>query len=174
MFKKIYIIVSNFFRSTKLNEKLEIFILPIVITAILYIFFNSKISDFKNFSADFNNNVIGIASLLAAFGIASISILITSSSPNIETAATHYTNRLDRNQKQVSYYKLQIYRSFFSLILQMLVLILAIVYKFICQSASTFLIGFFYIELCTLLIAIMCQVLSTIGMYFLFVTRKGS
>ncbi|WP_252244525.1 MULTISPECIES: hypothetical protein [unclassified Clostridium] len=35
---------------------------------------NNKINDFSAFSKDFNNTVISITSLLAAFGLASVSM----------------------------------------------------------------------------------------------------
>ncbi len=74
MLKKVYIIVHNFFKSLKKNEFIEIFILPLICTILLYIFLNNKINDFSAFSKDFNNTVISITSLLAAFGLASVSM----------------------------------------------------------------------------------------------------
>ncbi|AGF57011.1 putative PurR-regulated permease PerM [Clostridium saccharoperbutylacetonicum] len=79
MFKKIYIILFNFFKTSKRNELFEMIILPIIISIILYIFSKNLIIKIDDFVCDFNNTVISITALLVAFGVASLSILVTSS-----------------------------------------------------------------------------------------------
>ncbi|MBY6987261.1 hypothetical protein HYH98_11735 [Clostridium botulinum] len=132
---------------------------------------NNKINDFSAFSKDFNNTVISITSLLAAFGLASVSILITSSSENINKADKEITNRLDKNNRKISYYRLQIYRSFFSLIIQVILLCIAIIFKFLCEFNSHIYL-LFYGEVYMLIVAILSQLLTIVSMYYLFITIK--
>ena len=175
MLRKIFIILHNFIKSLNKNEFLEIFLVPLLITVILYLFFNNefnnKFNDFLKFASNFNDTVISISSLLSAFGLAAVSILITSSNENVNKADTINTNRKDRNNKPVSYYKLQIYRSFFSLIVQIILLGISIVFKFlyeICLGVQIL----FYFEVFILIVAIISQLLTIVSMYYLFVKIK--
>lgn len=171
MLRKIFIILHNFIKSLNKNEFIEIFLMPLLITVILYVFFNNKFNDFFQFASNFNDTVISISSLLSAFGLAAVSILITSSNENVNKADETNTNRKDRNNKPVSYYRLQIYRSFFSLIVQMILLGIAIVFKFLCGIGLGVLV-LFYFEVFILLVAIISQLLTIISMYYLFVKIK--
>lgn len=171
MLRKIFIILHNFVKSLNKNEFLEIFLAPLLVTVILYVFFNNKFNDFFKFASNFNDTVISISSLLSAFGLAAVSILITSSNENVNKADTINTQRKDRNNKPVSYYRLQIYRSFFSLIIQMILLGIAVIFKFLCEISLGVRI-LFYFEVFILLIAIFSQLLTIISMYYLFVKIK--
>lgn len=171
MFKKICIILHNFFKSAKKKELVEVLILPMICTILLYIFLNDRIYKFSDFSKDFNSTVISITSLLSAFGLAAVSILITSSSENVIKADKQMTNRFDRNNKKVSYYRLQIYRSFFSLIIQVVLLGISIIFKFLCEIDFAIYIVF-YFEVYMLIVAILSQILTIVSMYYLFITIK--
>ena len=171
MFKKIYIILHNFIKSANKKELIEVILAPIICTALVYIFLDNKITEFMEFSKDFNNTVISITALLAAFGLAAATILITSSNENINKADKEITKRLDRNNKAVSYYRLQIYRSFFSLIIQVVLLGVAILFKFLYQINYGIKI-LFYFEVAMLIIAILSQLLTIVSMYYLFIKIK--
>ncbi|WP_394877768.1 hypothetical protein [Clostridium paraputrificum] len=171
MLKKVGIILGNFIKSSTKNEKMWIFLFPFVGTILIYLFFNCRVTDFKLFADDFNETVINVTALLASFGLAALSILISSSSDNIERAKETYTKRKDIMNKEMSYYKLQVVRNFFALFIQILVLSMSLIYKFITEVILNIEV-YFYIELFWLMIAIMAQIFVIISMYYLFVGKK--
>ncbi|WP_343768639.1 hypothetical protein [Clostridium malenominatum] len=170
MFIKIGIILNNFFKSSKKKELFELILAPALITSVLYLFCNNKINDFDKFIISFNDTAITITALLSAFGLTALSILVTSSSENIETAKMKLTQRRDGNRKLISYYKLLAIRSFFSLFLQFGVLILAIINKFLIEICRSEII--FYIEVFLLMSSIFTQIFVVNSMYYLLATPK--
>lgn len=171
MIKKMYIILSNFFHSLKLKEFIEIIVVPFILTIAIYFLCNASINETKNFIDDFNNTVINITSILGAFSVATLSIIITSSNTNIEDAKKNITKRKDRTKKAISYYKLQVLRNSFNLFVLFALLLYAIIFKF-----PQNIIGnndiFFYIEVYLLIVAIVSQFSLVQSMYFLFVDPK--
>lgn len=173
MFKKIGIIVANFIKTLKLNEMFFIFVVPTIITIISYLFSNFNIQDFNIFASKFNDTIINVTSLLASFGLASLSILISSASTNIERAKKEYIDRKDINNKKISYYKLQVIRNFFSLFIQLILLILALMFKFVIEGGLV-IKTYFYIEILLLNISIFSQIFIVVSIYYLFSTDKGN
>ncbi|WP_338631539.1 hypothetical protein [Clostridium baratii] len=171
MLKKMFIILANFFKSLKLKEFIGLIMIPIVITLLLYFFGSSSIRNFNEFVDKFNSTVISIASILGAFSLASISIIITSSNENIVEAKKTFTRRKDRNNKLITYYKLQIMRNFFSLFVLFGLLIYAIAFTFI-QNMLLDLSFAFYFETFLLFVAVFSQIFVIESMYFLFVEIK--
>lgn len=171
MLKKTYIILSNFFHSLKIKEFLEIMVLPLIFTVIIYVLCNTSINDFSKFVDDFTNVVISITSILGAFSLATLSIIITSSNINIDYAKKELTERKDRLKKNITYYKLQVLRNFFSLFLLFGLLLYSIAFKFLQNVVSNIDI-LFYIELYMLMVAVISQIFVIQSMYFLFVEPK--
>jgi hypothetical protein len=172
MLKKIGIVIANFMKTLKFNELLFIFIVPAIITISAYLFCNAKIIDFNNFANNFNETIITVTSLLASFGLAALSILISSSSANIEKAKTEATKRKDIKNKPISYYKLQVIRNFFALFTQLILLILSLMFKFISEGALAITV-YFYMEVFLLNVTIFSQIFVVVSIYYLFVTDKG-
>lgn len=171
MAKKVCIVLLNFFSSLKRSEIIDLFIIPSILTIIIYFICNSSISNFADFIDSFNSIVINTTAILAAFGMASLGMLISSSSQNIEHAKQNPTNRRDRNKNIITYYKLQILRNFFSLFLLFGLLIYALAFVFL-QNLKINLTIFFYIEVLLLIISIFSQIFVIQSMYFLFVDPK--
>lgn len=168
MLKKTLVIVSNFFHTLKFKEFIDLFIIPLVLTIIIYVCCNHSIQD-KGI-IDFNSMVINIMAILGAFSIASLSIIITSSNSNIEFAKKSFTERKDRLNKTVTYYKLQILRNFFCLFILFASLIYGIFLK-VFESIVNLKISF-YFEVYILIIAIFSEIFVIQSMYFLFVELK--
>lgn len=173
MLKKMFIILANFFKSLKFKEFVGLILTPIMITLLLYYFGNSSIKNFNEFVDKFNSTVISIASILGAFSLASLSIIITSSNENIVEAKKKFTKRKDRNNKLVTYYKLQIMRNFFSLFVLFGLLFYAITFTFI-QNIIFDLRFAFYFEVFILFVAVFSQIFVIESMYFLFVEVKNN
>lgn len=169
----MFIILANFFKSLKFREFIGLILTPIVITLLIYSFGNSSIKNFNEFVDKFNSAVINIASILGAFSLASLSIIITSSNENIVEAKKKFTKRKDRNNKLVTYYKLQIMRNFFSLFVLFGLLLYAITFTFI-QNIIVDLTFVFYFEVLLLFIAVFSQIFVIESMYFLFVEVKNT
>jgi len=168
--KKIFIILFNFIRVCKLKELIEVFVAPLLISFVLYIVFNKGLVNNITFFSDINETVITVTSLLSAFGLAALSILVTSSGNNIEEAKQTFTNRKSLGNKSVSYYKLLVIRGFFSLFIQLITLTLALFLKFIIETnAHTILI---YIEVYFLLVALESQYFMVMSMYYLLIEPK--
>ncbi|WP_297520446.1 hypothetical protein [uncultured Clostridium sp.] len=164
MFKKILIIFQNFLKSANKKELCEIFIIPLILS--LGCFFITKKVDVIDNLSEFNDAIITISSLLVAFGVASLTILATSASDNISLAKKEQTDRKDRMNYYISYYKLLMIRSVFSLVYLIMILFIAISIKFLGDTISCAIIG--YIEFYLIATAIMLQILTVTSLYFLF------
>lgn len=173
MLKKVGIIVLNFLKSSKKTEIFQMIIFPLLLTILLFLFFNDKIINFNKFSDNFNDTVISIASLLSAFGLTAISLFITSSSENIKAADKTITDRIDRRGKKVSLYKLQLFRAFFSLLVQAFLLLISVIFKFFCEG-EFYIKPFFYFEIWVFFVAIISQIQVIISMYFMFIKARYS
>lgn len=171
MLKKIGIIIKNFIITLRLTEVIFLFVIPIAITFLIYLFSNEAIFKTNNFIKDFINTTITITALLSSFGLASLSILASSSSRNIEVAKSTYTMRRKINGKGVTYYKLQVIRNFFGLLVQFIVLILSIIFNFVNITTSKIQL-YFYIITFLLLVSIFSQIFIVTSIYYLFVTPK--
>lgn len=188
MLKKIGIILNNFLKSCEKREIFDLLAIPFLITMSVYLFFNNNINikDLKDFIKNFNDTVINVTSLLSAFGLASLSILVSSSSGNIDLAKQKYTKRVDRCNKSITYYKLLVLRNFYSLFLQLTLLFISIINKFIIINDNTINISIMhkfvieinsnitilYLEFYLLLCAIFAQVFVINSIYFLFISSK--
>ncbi|MGL5652484.1 MAG: hypothetical protein ACRDDE_12085 [Paraclostridium sp.] len=171
MVRKILIILLNFFTSLRKKEAFDLFIIPLILTTLIYVVCNSKIAEFEKFITTFNGIVINVAAILAAFGMSSLGMLISSSSENIVDAKGRPTERKDRNNNIITYYKLQILRNFFSLFMLFGLLIYSIIFVFLLELNIN-LRPIFYTELFIMLISIFSQVFVVQSMYFLFVEPK--
>nr|WP_317331091.1 hypothetical protein [uncultured Romboutsia sp.] len=171
MTKKIGTIIMNFLRILKLNELIYLFITPTILTIIIYFFSTIYIRDLGKFLGSFNSVVINVTAILAGFGMSSLGLLISSSSENIEVAKKTMTRRKDRNNKLVSYYKLQILRSFYSLLMLFGLLSYSLILIFLIKLSQITNILLF-IEILLLIISIFSQVFVIQSLYFLFVEDK--
>lgn len=171
MQKKIRIIIMNFFKILKLNEIIELFIIPTILTILIYSFGVIYIKDLGKFLEDFNGVVINVTAILAGFGMSSLGLLISSSSENIEVAKKTMTRREDKNNKLVSYYKLQILRNFYSLLMLFGLLAYSLILIFLIKISNITNILLF-IEILLLIVAIFSQVFVIQSLYFLFVEDK--
>ncbi|MDQ4680375.1 hypothetical protein, partial [Stenotrophomonas maltophilia group sp. RNC7] len=95
MLKKTKNILLSFWKSSKGCEILEIYGIPTLIVFITIGLVNK--TSINNFTQNFLESNLTIAALLAAFGVASVTIIMTSSSKNIEVAKTMLTARLNIN-----------------------------------------------------------------------------
>lgn len=171
MLKKISIILANFIKTSKIREVIFVFGIPFIITLALYLFCNGRLNDFNEFIKSINDTIITITALLSAFGLASLSILVTSSNQNIEDAKKNVTERKDIGKKYISYYKLQVIRNFFSLFIQFGLLIIAIIFKFVSEISISVKV-YFYLEVFLLFVSIFSQIFVVTSIYYLFVTPK--
>lgn len=168
--KKICMILLNFIRVCKLKELIEVFVVPLLISFILFFVFNKDLIKSTTFLGDINETVITVTSLLSAFGLAALSILVTSSGNNIEEAKKTFTNRKSLGNKKVSYYKLLVIRGFFSLFMQLITLTLALFFKFIIETNAH--VSLIYIQIYFLLVALESQYFMVMSMYYLLIEPK--
>ncbi|WP_238917276.1 hypothetical protein [Clostridium sp. YIM B02555] len=166
MLVKLVKILANFIKTARKIELTELFGIPLVISILCIIFIFNNFQNAQNFQSNFNDSVISISSLLAAFGVASITILLTSSSENIKRAINTDTNRYDINKKQISYYKLLVIRSFFNLFIQMILLLISIIYKVILVKININ-IYLFAIQLYLVILTVYTQIFVVCSIYHL-------
>ncbi len=171
MVYKTYIIIRNFISSATKKELADILLVPFFITIFIYFLVGSSLLSNESFLSNFNSLVISTASILVSFGIASLSAIISSSSPNIEAAQNFVTDRVDRNNKYINYYKLQILRNFFSLFILFGLLIFSIIMIFV-SLPHRFMLYLYYFQIYLLLLSIYSQIFVIQSLYFLFVDNK--
>lgn len=171
MIRKVGKIMWNSIKTLRINEIMCLFVTPLFVIVPIFLGINSYIINNKEFVNDFIDKVITITTLLSAFGLAALSILVSSSSKNIEDSKNlKCSNRRRVNGKEISYYQLQFYRSISGLIIQFIVLILSIIFNFIfliCNNTCMLLL--FYSIFYLLIVSLLFQILSIISIYYLFV-----
>lgn len=175
MLRKIIRIIRNFIRTLEKSELVEIFFFPIIATVFIYFLCNTSLINFdggiNKFISEFNNIVISTTSIISAFGMGSLGMIVASSSPNIEAAKDYMTEKVGVNGICLSYYKIQILRHFFSLFVLFLLLIYSICMLFI-QILKINIMPLLYIEIFLLFLALISQVFVIQGIYFLFIDPK--
>lgn len=171
---KVGRILANSLITLKLKEVMCLFILPFLLIIFIFTSTNEYIICNNLFINNFIDKVINITTLLSSFGLASLSILVSSSSKNIEVAQnTECENRKNINGYKTTYYQLQFYRSISGLLIQFIVLILAITFNFLfLKYINTFMYIFFYVILYLLIVSLMFQILSIVSIYYLFVNKS--
>jgi hypothetical protein len=174
MFKKIFMIIKDFIKSSKRGELIEVYLVPLIFVFALLVLYNKlnvNINERYMFIKTFIDNVLTIASLLAAFGVASITIILTSCSRNIEVAKKKIIkNRKDAQNIPITYYKLVLIRNYYNIVIQFSILFISIIAKFIiCNQIAVLIL---LIELWLLLHSIFLQVLVTTTVYFLMWENK--
>jgi len=133
---KILEIVGNFYKSANKWEIAEVLIIPLIFLLVGWYtltFMNPQqpqdIIRVQEFINEFVNTLLTIASLLTAFEVASITILMTSPSKNIELAKKEPTNRKTIRGFGISYYQLILIRNFYTAIILMLLIFIGVMYK---------------------------------------------
>lgn len=165
MYNKFIRILRNFYKTAKLKEIVELHGTAFVLTIFLIVFFIKRIENISMFASAFNDSAITITSLLGAFGIATITILLTSSSDNIRVAKEKLTKRKDINKKEISYFKLLVIRSFYNLFLQLVMLFIAVIYQVLLNFLDNRILA--YIEVFMLLNMLLTQIFVVISLYHL-------
>lgn len=166
MFGKILRIVLNFYKIARRNEIAEILLVPSALVGLLGYLTVAYNICLQQFTSSFTDSVISIVSLLAAFGIASVTILLTSSSNNIENAKKWTIDRVDYNKKPITYFQLLLIRNFYTLIMQLLLLFSAIIIKILFLKFNSLNV-FLFFEVFALTHILMTQVMCVTSIYHL-------
>ena len=172
---KIPEIISNFWESANTLEKIEVLGPPLLITLGIYALEFATPADYQKFIAGFTNTLLTISSLLIAFEVASITILMTSPSKNIEFAKKTPTKRKTVKGYGISYYQLILIRNFYTTIVLMFLIFVGLLFNLIInimpQEYQKIILGF-EIFLLTHAMVVLGLVLS--HMYYLLWKDKLS
>lgn len=164
---KIKNIIMDFWKSTKKGEKMKIFLIPALATVFLLLIFKKiNSTDITKFAVQFTDDVLTIAALLSAFGIASVSIIMTSENRNLDIAKkTYFKDRENADNIPINYYQFILIKNYYNIVVQIILLLFGIFSKFIvCKKTALIII---IIELFLLFHAILIQILVLCTMYYL-------
>ncbi len=167
---KIYRILGNFLSSSRSGELLLTILVPLL-PPILLIFSKIDVIAIDGFV----DTILTVASLLASFEIASITILMTSPSKNIEYAKKKPTNKERKNLEGfgISYYQLILIRNFYVIFILLLTIAIGLILKILLSSmsltAQKILLG---VELFLLSHGLIVLVMVLIHMYHLLWDEK--
>ncbi len=126
---KILEIICNFWESANTREKIEVLGFPLIFSLGVYALKFTTFTDCQKFIDGFINTLLTIASLLIAFEVASITILMTSPSKNIEFAKKTPTKRKTVKGYGLSYYQLILIRNFYTSIVLMFLILAGLLFK---------------------------------------------
>lgn len=128
--------IKDFYRMRK-HKKLEIsfYVLFPLFLAITFLFLDSKISTCRSFSLDgftqdFLNQIITMLTLFISFSMAYLSIIITSSSENVDKLKTTDSSSHFLNHKNCKLYQVLVNEITYQLIFEIVFLILVFFEKF--------------------------------------------
>jgi hypothetical protein len=169
MFKKIFMIIKDFIKSSKRGELIEVYLVPLIFAFVLLIFYNKlnvNINERYVFIKTFIDNVLITVSLLAIFSIISTTIILTSCNGNIEVAKKKTVkNRKDAHNIPITYYQLVLIRNYYNIVIQFSILFISVIVKFIICNQT--IIPILLIGLWLFLHSIFLQVFVTTTVYFL-------
>ena len=117
-------------------------------------------------TSEFTKILVTVSSILAAFSIASTTILLTSSSENLNSAKKKSTNRTKHTGTKISYFQLILIRNFYSIFSQMILLFLSLIFTLLINFDSI-LVYIFTIELFLLFHSVFILILTVTSMYHL-------
>jgi hypothetical protein len=169
MFKKVFMIIKDFIKSSKRSELIEVYLVPLIFVFALLVLYNKlnvNINERYVFIKAFIDNVLITVSSLDIFSIISTTIILTNCSRNIEVAKKKIIkNRKDAQNIPITYYKLVLIRNYYSIVIQFFILFISVIAKFIICNQT--IIPILLIGLWLLLHSIFSQVLVTTTIYFL-------
>ena len=165
MYNKFIRVLRNFYKTARLKEIRELHGTAFILALFLILFFIKRIEDISLFASKFNDSTLTITALLGAFGIATITILLTSSGDNIRLAKKNLTKRKDINKKVISYFKLLVIRSFYNLLLQLGMLFISVIYLVLLKFLDNKIL--LYIEVFMLINMLLTQIFVVISLYHL-------
>lgn len=167
MLCKFIKIIRNFFKTLSFKETLEITI-PSLVVGIVFFFSKNSISqdNISDFISEINDSTLTVMSLLVAFGLGVVTLIYSSSSKSIENAKKLYIDgKTNINNIPINYYQLLLIRIYYSLLLQIIMVLLSLLIKiFFYSTTSLWLVWF---EIIILIHAILVEIKVIISMYHL-------
>ncbi len=115
---------SKYYHCLSVGEIWEIIVIPVVLailSTLLFVFFvkeNTKV----DFLGDFISSLQSMAAIMTAFGIAGITIILTSSSDNIRAAKELSAKVQNKKYSDLSYYQLVLIRCNYNTVIQFVLL----------------------------------------------------
>lgn len=163
MIKKIYLILKDFYSSIKLGEFIELMVLPLIITTVLFFVINGYLD--KKYIDEFNNTILTISSLLVAFGVSSTTLLFSTSNNNIEQARKFITERKDHNGFKISYFQLIQIRAYYSVICELSLIVITLICNLLSLRYNLYFM--FYFNIFLLIHILFVLLISLISLYHL-------
>ena len=168
MFKKVFYIIKDFYKSTTKIELFETIVLPFIITVILFVFVNDVLT--IDDVVDFNSTILSIVSLLVAFGISSTTLLFSTSNNNIDSAKETITDRIRSNGFKINYFQLVQIRAYYVVVVELMLIAISMLSSVILLKLDLFII--FYINVFLLIHILFTLFLSMISMYHLSISNR--
>lgn len=128
----LFNIIHNVFKLSTFKEKTILFS-PLLLSFPIYRSYKwIETDNIINTLSQINSSIISLISLLLAFSLAMVSLIFASSSKSIEDAKDFIVpNKIDIRGKSVSYFKLIIIRLLYTVILEIIILILSLISLFL-------------------------------------------
>jgi len=171
MFKKLYLLIRNFYAATR-SESLATIVPSLILTFLAFLVIRSiSCYSLANFTNEIVDTCITISSLLTAFSLASVTILATSSSVNIEAAKNTKTKKKNASGWPLNYYQLVLVKSFYSVFTNILLLSIAIISKYL---STIFNINMAIVLVCNLVLihSILVLIMMVLSLYHLLFPDK--
>lgn len=172
---EISIPIVDFFRLKKRWEKLLFILVPIIFGVINYIYIlfcikncnlNFKINDVFN---DYLNLQINVMALFITFSMAYLTILVTSSSKNVDELKTRTSCIYELNKQPVFLYQIILTELTYSIIIEIILLALSFIQKLLLVICSKECIDiFFSIDVILLVHIILILLRNVKNIYFSF------
>lgn len=139
MLKKAALLTTEYFKSLTACERFEIVFLPVILSSILLacFFVFVPVGEQAKFANSFIESLQSIAAIMSAFGIAGVTIILTSSSKNIDRAKKSYVNDKNIRLKGISYFELVLIRCSYNTLFQIVLLGLVVLSSFLSAMLSS-------------------------------------
>lgn len=167
MLSKFIKIIRNFYKTLSLKETLEI-VIPSLVVGICFFFYKDTIctNDITDFISQINDATLTVMSLLVAFGLGVVTLIYSSSSQSIDNAKKLYIKgKTNIYNIPINYYQLILIRIYYSLLIQIIMVLISLLFKiFLYYTNSLWIILF---EIILLIHSIIVEIKVIISMYHL-------
>lgn len=133
--KKFLLVIKNTYDVASCKEKIELLIFPLIISISMFFILPkmehlSKEGNLNQLTENFLSFLATTSGIMTAFGLATVTILTTTSSNSIKEAKKRITER-KMNGIEINYFELLLIRNFYNILVQITVLFISILFIFL-------------------------------------------
>jgi len=167
--------IKDYLTTLKIREAIFDWLIPLIITLLAYIFI-LRGSQYTESLKQLNGYIISLLGILIGFSITSVTLLVTSSSKNIEELQETVASQRKIAGQKINLYQLILINFTFVLMVEVFTLAINLIYALIdaaSSKATNFWVFFCVANIFLLSNIILLSIRNTTNIYFVFLFNKN-